>query len=514
MSKIGEKLLRGATAKVVTQAITVVVAIAVLPLVIHKLGERMFPAWVLIRTITGYYGLLDLGLSLAVARFVSRYLGRDDKDEANRYISASFYIFCAGGIIVFIVTVLAAFLCRNMVADPQEAKMFSYALLIAGTTLAITFPTRCFGGILRAHLRFDMISAMDVVFALLQAGLTVTVLLAGKKLVALALVVAGVKLTRTVVSVLLAFHVHGTVNLSWSVIGKGRIGKLFKYASFSFIAQVTNMLQYKVTPFIITGFMGLIFVTPFEIALRLRREIMKFCTSILSMMMPVFSQHEGKGDHAGIKWAYFFIYKISCYAGTFIMAMLVIFADDFIHRWLRSDPDFIERWTVPGSSNVVMLIYLAASSAFFVAIQIPTDNLLFGTSRNKFFAAINAVQAIGTVSLSIILIEPMGLMGVLIAEVIFSVLVKTFLQAWGACRILEISLLDYHLKHTLPNLLKPAVFMALVAVAAPRVLEPNYVRLFLSGIVATGLFLPYIFFVGFTKAERGKFLQAAKLIRE
>ena len=112
--------------------------------------------------------------------------------------------------------------------------------------------------------------------------------------------------------------------------------------------------------------------------------------------------------------------------------------------------------------------FVAALSTFFAVIQIPTINLLFGTSRNKFYAKINGVQAIGTVTLSIILIQRMGLVGVLIAEIIFSVLVKFFLQAWGACKVLEISLLEYHLKHTLPNVLKPAVFMALVAVAARR----------------------------------------------
>lgn len=512
MSKVGEKLLRGATIRVVTQVVTAFVGFALMPFVIDKLGARLNGVWVIIGSITGYYGLLDLGLSSALGRFVSRYLGRGDKDEANGYISSAFYVFCAGGIAAFIVTALAAFLCRSMVTDPQDAKMFSYTLLIAGGALAIAFPTRCFGGILTAHLRFDILSAMDIVFPLLRAGLTVTVLMAGKKLVALALIAAGINLTRTAVSVLLALRIHGAVNLRWSAVDKDRIGKLFKYASFSFAAQVTDMLRFRAAPLIILGFMGPAFVTPYDVALRLRRELMKFCAAILSMMTPVFSQQEGKGEHESIKWSYFFVYKISCYLGTFTLAMLAIFADDIVNRLLK--PDFIQTWIVPGNNNAIMLIYLGVITAFFAVIQGPTVNLLYGTSRNKFYAIVNGIQAVGTVVLSVILIRPMGLAGVLVGQLVFSFLVKSFLLPWGACRVLEISLLQYHLKHTLPNVLKPAVFMALVAVAAQYVLEPNYVSLFVSALVATGLFAPYIFFVGFTKAERAKFLQAAKLVRE
>ncbi|HEG44711.1 MAG TPA: hypothetical protein ENH94_11765 [Phycisphaerales bacterium] len=350
--------------------------------------------------------------------------------------------------------------------------------------------------------------------ALLRAGLTVAVLMAGKKIVALALIAAGINLTRIAVSVFLALRVHGAINLSWSIVDKSRIIKLFKYASFSFIAQITDMLRLNVAPLIIGGFMGAVFVTPYHAALKLRQEIMKLCAAILSMMMPVFSQQEGKGEHNSIKWSYYFVYKISCYIGTFMLAMLAIFAHDFIYRWQKQNPDFIQTWTAPGNNNVITLIYLGVMTAFFAAIQSPTVNLLYGTSRNKFYAIVNGIQAAGTVALSIVLIRPMGLAGVLVGQLVFSFLVKFFLLPLGACRALEISLLDYHLKHTLPNVLKPAVFMALVAVAAQQVLEPNYVNLFLSGLVATGLFAPYIFFVGFTKAERGKFLQAAKLVKE
>ncbi|HEG43531.1 MAG TPA: hypothetical protein ENH94_05735, partial [Phycisphaerales bacterium] len=133
MSKIGERLLRGATIRVAAQVVSAIVGIMLIPFVIAKLGARLYGVWVIIGTITGYYGLLDLGLSSALGRFVSRYLGRGDKDEANGYITSAFYVFCAGGIIAFIVTALVAFLCRIMIADPQDAKMFSYALLIAGS---------------------------------------------------------------------------------------------------------------------------------------------------------------------------------------------------------------------------------------------------------------------------------------------------------------------------------------------------------------------------------------------
>ena len=111
MSKIGKALVRGATARLTAQFVASFIGLALLPFIIESLGKRLFGAWILVGTMIGYYGLLDLGLASAVSRFVSRELGRGDKEEANRYIAAAFYVFCVCGFVILLLGILTSYLC-------------------------------------------------------------------------------------------------------------------------------------------------------------------------------------------------------------------------------------------------------------------------------------------------------------------------------------------------------------------------------------------------------------------
>jgi O-antigen/teichoic acid export membrane protein len=173
--------------------------------------------------------------------------------------------------------------------------------------------------------------------------------------------------------------------------------------------------------------------------------------------------------------------------------------------------DFVTRWMGKGNELIIVLMYIGLIATFSNSCQIPTVNFLFGTSRNKFYAAANWIQAILIFVLVMISINLFGLKGVILAVSAVTFVVKMFVQAWGACRAIKISLWDYHIQHTLPNVLKPMLYLAVVFLIAGYLLEPTYLRVFSVAGVSVILYLPYIFFVGFDERERGKFLEAVGL---
>ncbi|HEV2246346.1 MAG TPA: hypothetical protein VGW37_06805 [Terriglobia bacterium] len=72
MTKSATKLVvSGSALQAVQFAIAVVVAFFLTPFVIHSLGDRMYGFWTLAAAFVGYYGLMDLGLSSAVNRYIA-----------------------------------------------------------------------------------------------------------------------------------------------------------------------------------------------------------------------------------------------------------------------------------------------------------------------------------------------------------------------------------------------------------------------------------------------------------
>ena len=68
-------------------AVNVLVGFFLSPYVLHHLGDAAFGLWVLIFSVTGYYGLFDLGIRSSIVRYVATYSARGDQGQMNRLIN-------------------------------------------------------------------------------------------------------------------------------------------------------------------------------------------------------------------------------------------------------------------------------------------------------------------------------------------------------------------------------------------------------------------------------------------
>ncbi len=120
---ITKKLISGSLVRISLLVCTVGASFFLVPFLVHALGDRMHGFWVLIGRFMGYYGVLDLGLSSAVARFVSRAYGQNDYDEINCVFNTSLVLFGLIGLVALAISFLLALLCpcflKNPFAKPQ-----------------------------------------------------------------------------------------------------------------------------------------------------------------------------------------------------------------------------------------------------------------------------------------------------------------------------------------------------------------------------------------------------------
>src|SRR5712692_6089543 len=66
--------------------INILVGIFLSPFILHRLGDAAFGIWVLIFSLTGYYGIFDFGIRSSIVRYVSKYTATHDIDEVSRLI--------------------------------------------------------------------------------------------------------------------------------------------------------------------------------------------------------------------------------------------------------------------------------------------------------------------------------------------------------------------------------------------------------------------------------------------
>ncbi len=97
--------------------------------------------WILIGSLTGYFGVLDLGVSGAVGKLIAAHRARGELDQINAVMSTA----CALLMIVFVVVCLAT--CIMLVVFPLLFEVSAnrmldvrYSLILVGVTVAMAFP--------------------------------------------------------------------------------------------------------------------------------------------------------------------------------------------------------------------------------------------------------------------------------------------------------------------------------------------------------------------------------------
>src|SRR5882757_10659143 len=84
----------------------IVIGIFLSPFILHRLGDTAFGIWVLIFSVTGYYGIFDFGIRSSIIRYVSKYTATKDVEEVSRLINSAMFTYTGVGALSMLVTLL------------------------------------------------------------------------------------------------------------------------------------------------------------------------------------------------------------------------------------------------------------------------------------------------------------------------------------------------------------------------------------------------------------------------
>src|ERR1700692_5074976 len=85
-------------------AVNVIVGIFLSPFILHRLGDTGFGIGVLLFSITGYYGLFDLGIRSSIIRHVSKYPAPDDREKLTGFVNTAIFSYSCIGIVSMVLT--------------------------------------------------------------------------------------------------------------------------------------------------------------------------------------------------------------------------------------------------------------------------------------------------------------------------------------------------------------------------------------------------------------------------
>ncbi|GEM_PF-1755174 len=415
-------------------AVTMVTGFIVAPVLVHRLTDSVYGLWILIASMSGYFGLLDLGVRGSVGRYIAFYRARGEQRQMNVTLSTAVTILTGVAVLTLLATLLVLLVFFHLFDVPEVyVGAARLAIIIIGINLAITFPVSVFDGVLWGHERFDLLNAADIPVSLLRLVLTVWLVQGPNDIVTLAwitlLTTAGNELAKVVMS----FRINPGLRLSFRLFERASAVQLYGYGLWQFVLQIARQIGGQLGPLLIGGIVSVSAVTPYSIASRLITYLSQFIVAATGVLTPLATTLHARSDVEreqqlyvqGGKWCI----SLALLAG----AAIALLGGALLKLWMG--PRFVP-------AAYPMLLVLTVGEVLPMS-QWLTYSILLGKARHRAVAMASLAEGLIAALGGVWAARHFGAMGVCVVFAAASFALRgAFLLMYGS-RVLSVPLMRY-----------------------------------------------------------------------
>jgi len=399
------------------------------PFILHKLGDNAFSLWVLVFSLTGYYGVLDLGIRSSIVRYVARFAATGDENNLAKFLSTSVAFYVAVSLVVLLLTGLGFFRLPSIFKIPPDLLESSRVLFVlAGAGVALSFSLGVFAAVLEGLQKFTWLHLSQIGVTLLRGLLIAIALARGGGLVALGIITIAMTLVGYLIILWLAFRAF-PLRFSLRCVDSKSFGQMLRYGAFVFMILVAEKLRFQTGPILVGAMISSSAVAYFAIGSKLVEYSTSAVRSMAIVFTPMSSHLHATGDVERLRQT-LVLGNRACALITFpLCAILVILGRSIIEVWVGANY----------LSSYLVLVILSVPRSLYLA-QSTSTKILLGMGRHRMLATVLLLEGGINIVVSVLLARHFGIVGVALGTAIPLTVTSVFFLPRHVCHELDISL--------------------------------------------------------------------------
>ncbi len=399
------------------------------PLIVHSLGDVAYGIWVLLGSLVGYLGLLDLGVRGAVTRFIAKFHTRSDHLQATQIASSALLIFSIAGVLAILVGLGLAVVIGQLFQIPEELLGAARIVVVLGAiNIAVSLVSGVFGGVVAGLQRFDYANAIEIAVSACRAVAIVVALKLGMGLVALAVIQLSMSIAGGLAGYWLSRSLYPELKVSWGACRREQLRTIFTFSISVLLLQASGMLILFTDSIVIGALLSPALITFFAIAANLIEYARAPVSGISHTVTPWASALEAGDELDEVQRMLLVTARISTLIVLPIVITFIVRGSTFIRLWMG--PKYADL-----SGEVLWILSLALS--FAVAYQVVVATMM-GLSKHGGLVPAFIVEAIFNIGLSVAWIHSYGIIGVAWGTTVPRLLASVFFAPWYVRRVLGI----------------------------------------------------------------------------
>lgn len=373
----------------------------ILPFIVSSLGNAEYGLMQLVYSLTGYVGILDLGLGNAVTRFTAMYNTKEKHKKINTVATYSLLIYLLMALVAFLIGLFVYFNFGNFFnLTNKEISLGKVIFMIGFTNSILHLPAMTFSAVIKGYNKYDYFYLTRIIKTILRVIVIVVMFKLGYGLITL--FVIDFVLNQTLHLFWFVFYIK-KLNLRFTL---GELDSEFKkefgiYSFYVFLGIITDQIYWR-TDNVLLG----IFTSTEEIAVySISQKIVGYYKTIASTFAATFLpkltnvSFEEKSKEKMLD----FFKKASNYQFMIVIIILVNFiflGKEFISLWVGKN--FIDAY------EYALIIMIPLSVPLF---QTTGMHILYAINKHKARAMAYLINAILNIFVSIYLINKIGVIG-------------------------------------------------------------------------------------------------------
>lgn len=400
-NSLSYKTLKNLSYSFIAFGFPILFSVFITPVVVHRLGIVDYGIYILTNTITGFVGLLDLGVSASMVKYFSEFHAQDNFPAMQRLIKSLGGVYILMGLVGLAVFLVlgAFFLPAFHITGLSQGNIFT-VFTIAGLVFFVNSANSVYINVPQALQRYDLVTKINLSQLLvLNVGTLIAVLLGYKlKVIMLINLLAALGLTLAYKIVTNRLLPKLRMGISWDL---AEVRKIYSYGFFAALTTISNGALNQLDRLIIPIFMGPAALSYYSLPGNVSQKTTTIVGSVSSVFFPMASSIAAKGQMDRLAEVYKKIVRNLSVLGAAMAISIALFGYQILFYWLGKD--FADHgWFV---------LIISAGTYYLLALFSTLINILMGIGKVRFLACWSFVLAVINVIAMFVLVPPFGIVG-------------------------------------------------------------------------------------------------------
>jgi O-antigen/teichoic acid export membrane protein len=405
----GSQFVRNAVSSYGARALLAVSALVLTPYLYRRLGAAGFGTWSIVFTLTTVFNLVQLGVSVGPVKLISELRANDRRAEVQETVGASVALLALAGLLALAASAAAAFLLDGLAADGEQ-HAFRIGMIAVGAAMLIRFPAVAYMGALEGYQRWDLSnlawSASTIAFA---AGAVAAVESGAGTLGVIVASAASLALS----GILFAVFLHRAdpeLSLRPRLSNRATRRRVLHFSSYALLADSMVFVGQRMDVVVIAAIRNATTAAPYAAAVKLQSGLQSLTLPFVEMLMPMLSELWAQGDRTEVARRFTLATRVAAQITLPVAVGLALFSHDIVHLWLGPE----------ALSVTARIVTVLVAVQVFTLIAAPAEKLLVGVGRVKIAGALAAVEGVGNISVSALLVWKYGAIGAAVGTLLTS----------------------------------------------------------------------------------------------